>query len=200
MKLIALIVVAAFLSGCSGFNKPIAWPAEHESELLYWCKVERGIWPVYLNRAQIEASDCEEVNYSRAQWDHTELTVVTFDEALLPELLEAIDYFNAELGFTMFVYSPGNLDADIEVAIYGDHPFAAAEAKLYTYEGRMRGAVLAYNGLEDRNRADIMVHELGHLLGLRHDASTKSIMYAGGASRVAQLEAEDLEVIRRLYQ
>ena len=197
---VVLVLLVGLAVGCSGFNKPIAWPAEHESELLYWCKVERGIWPVYLNRAGIEASDCEEVNYSRAQWDHTELTVVTFDEELLPELLEAIEYFNTQLGFTMFVYSPGNLDADIEVAIYGDHPFAAAEAKIYTYEDRMRGAVLVYNGLEDRNRSDILVHELGHLLGLRHDMSTKSIMYAGGASRLAQLEQADLEVIRRLYQ
>lgn len=200
--LLAAIIV---LSACSGFNKPIQepWPGQYESEFLYWCiPPEDGMWDVYVDIPP----GCPEENISRGEWDHLPVTVGAEPE-LTPETIDAIEYINWKLGFEMYAWSDATGDEedqslwpDIIAYVAGDDPYAAARAVKFTYMGRHHGAVPVFGGFENRDRADMMIHELGHHLGLRHDADNRwSIMYPRLSNRPAPLEAKDIRALRALY-
>lgn len=200
-KLIAVVIACTFAVGCSApkvttrVPEPrLEWPGPYEEELLYWCVSLEGRWPV----SEEPMPDCE-TEVSRGQWERLPITV-NAEPDLVSETLEAIEYFNNQVGFGLFEFQAANALPDIVVVVAGDHWYAAAEAAQLTIGGKHHGAVLVYNGLEEDDRADIMVHELGHLVGLRHDPdSWLSIMYPSAASRVASLERIDIDALRALY-
>ena len=168
-------------------------PADYNSEFLYWC-TGPDKWQVYG-----EAPTSCLTPVSRGTWDHTPITVNS-DEALVQETREAVDAFNKQVGFQLFEYDYTNYEPDIVVGIGGRDTYAAARAALLTQDGRMHGLILFYNGLEDNNRSDIMFHELGHTVGLKHDHDNyMSIMYPSANSRVAWLEAQDVDALRQIY-
>ena len=197
MKLLAA-AATILITACSGFSSKtstVPSPYEtHDSEFLYWCEKE-GVWPV---SAEMPAT-CEPENVSRGEWDHLPI-LVNAESSLMEETMAAIQGFNDQLGFDMFEYQPGNMDPDIAVVVMGDHFYAAAEAKQITVDGRRYGAVLVYNGVEANDRDDIMMHELGHLVGLRHDHDNKhSIMFPARGYRIARLEKQDVVALRSVY-
>lgn len=192
-----LATIALSLSACApkGVRPSAPWPGDLTDELLYWCKDE-GRWPVY----EKVPKHCAPENVSRGEWDLDRIPLsVNAETDLVSETLEAIDAMNDAVGFQLLVFSVGDTDPDISVVVAGSHSFAYAEAIRATIGGEELGLVAAYNGLESADRSDIILHELGHLMGLRHDDDKMSIMYAGGATRVAKLERQDVEVIRSLY-
>jgi len=195
MKLFTLVVATLLsIAGCSGFNKQVRRPSveAYSSQFLYWCEGD-GMWPVYIS----EPEDCEKV--SRGIWDHYPLTV-TAEDALIKETMEAIEAFNAQVGFTLFSYEETNLDPDIVVIDDGPRLSLYAVAKQLTVDGRHYGAVLTYNNLGASDRSDVMMHELGHLVGLRHDRyNPKSVMYHTDGLIIAALERQDIEALRTIY-
>lgn len=198
MKPTALVLLIALLTACSGFSKhpKVPWPGEGESEFLYWCKTD-GIWPVYLETPV----DCAPENVTRGEWDKSLLPLtVSASPEMAPETLAAVEYYNHMLGFDMFTFQPDNVEPLIAVFQYGGHLTAIAEAKRFSYEGQDYGVVLVYNGFESENRSDMVVHELGHLLGLRHDEDEHwSVMYPSVQDRMTYLEPRDIKLLRDLY-
>jgi predicted Zn-dependent protease len=141
-------------------------------------------------------ANCDVV--SRGQWDHYPV-IVNAEGALISETLEAIAGFNEQVGFTMFAFEVSNSDPDVIVVADGPN-MAAARAKHATIDGRHYGAVLVYNGLELRDRSDIILHELGHIVGLKHDHENRnSLMFPSTATRVATLEKQDVRALRSIY-
>ena len=164
------------------------------AEFLYWCVAEKGVWPVYIE----EPVECE-TEVSRGFWDHYPI-VVAADDALVQEVAEAVLSFNQQVGFELFVFDPiMQRTPDILAMVGGGHPLAAAEAKHFNLDGRHHGAIIVYNGVENWDASDIMVHELGHLVGLRHDDNNMSIMATLNRSKAAILEAVDVKAIRWVY-
>ncbi len=166
--------------------------ADYDSEVLHWCIKDEGQWPVDFEAVE----GCSD---SRGVWNHYPLSV-NAEESLQSETLAAIAVFNEQVGFELFRYEIANTSPDIIVIAGGPHFMALAQAGLYTIDGRMRGSVTTYNGLESQDRDDIIVHELGHLVGLRHDRDNLlSIMYPSQAFRAAALEPQDRDALRRIY-
>ena len=181
------------LVSCSGFNKPVrkASVEAYSSQFLYWCE-QQGEWPVYESRPK-----CDKI--SRGLWDHLPITINAEPELLLETLL-AVDSFNDQVNFELFKFEIGNVDPDIIVIEDGAHWFAAAVAKHATFNGKHVGTVKVYNGVELLDREDIIVHELGHMVGLRHDHGNKhSIMFPSATYRVARLERVDIAALRTIY-
>jgi len=195
IRIVCLVMLGLTFS-CSGFNKPIrkASVEAYSSQFLYWCKSDNEFWSVYLNLP----AECE-TEVSRGVWDHYPLTV-TADADLVTETLQAVEAFNAQLGFELFQFQITNLDPDIVVTDGGIRPFLYAVAKHITIDGRDYGVVLTYNELGRFDRNDVIMHELGHIVGLRHDRyNPKSVMYHTDGLHVAALERRDVEALRTIY-
>jgi hypothetical protein len=189
-----LVLMVGLTFSCSGFNKPLhrEVPTGFSGEFLYWCK-QKGVWPVYIKRP-----DCPEV--SRGKWDHYPLIVTSQDE-FVTETLEAIEAFNAQVGFPLFQYSYTSLKADVGVVDGGWRPFLYAVAKHLSLPGQEQyGEVRMYNELGKFDRADVVMHELGHIVGLRHDRENPlSLMFHTDGSNVMSLERQDVIALRKIY-
>ena len=193
---IALLALCGLTLSCSGFNKPLSKSViaeQYNSQFLYWCTQE-GVWDVF-----IELPEQCESDVSRGEWDHYPITI-TAEDALTTETLEAIEAFNAQVGFELFAYRHTLLDPDVVIIDDGPRPFLYAVAKQLTVEGRHYGAVLTYNDLGAADRSDVIMHELGHIVGLRHDRyNPKSVMFHTDGLLVQALERQDIAALRALY-
>jgi len=192
--MLKLVLVALILTACTPNRNAQTPSPQAESEFLYWCKTE-GRWPVFINKPTF----CKDENVSRGKWDHYPI-IVNAQPDMIIETLEAIESFNAQLGFRLFAFEVSSRRPDIDVVYRGYHPYAWAEAAHYSRGGRDYAKVLAYGNLPEANRSDVILHELGHLVGLRHDAETTlSLMYPAEASRVAFVERQDILALRAIY-
>ena len=194
--LLVLMLVLQF--SCSGFSKAprSAIPVGYDDQFLYWCKNAKDgfFWDVFLE----QPAECE-TEISRGVWDHYPI-IVNADSGYETETMEAVEAFNAQLGFMLFDFQITNLDPDVIVTEGGTRPFIYAVAKHITIDGRDYGMIFGYNGLADADRSDVIMHELGHIVGLRHDRyNPKSVMFHTDGLLVSSLERQDIFALRSIY-
>lgn len=190
MKALALVLVA-FIGACS-LRPPTQRPdlANEQSEMLTLCLPDSDT-----GRVGLDAPGCERPG--RVRWQHTvQVYVIDAENALA--VLEAIDVWNHELGFSMFALTLDFDAADVYVYSDGPNEYVRAWASFFVSKGKFMGVI----GVHDMalGNVETMVHEMGHLLGLRHDKENRrSVMYPTSGRVFAKIEQVDLELLRAIY-
>ena len=197
MKALLLSLLIA-ISSCIPYYPDETWPGRYTHEFLAWCIPEGdGIWEVWEDYPH----GCPVERVSRGQWDVNRLPLTVNGEMPLHgEAQLAVIHWNRALGFEMFRWDEKNMDPDIAFVTAGFHPRVVAEAKRLTYKGKHYGLILYHNQWWMRDDRKVAIHELGHLLGLRHDPSPDSIMYQGDENEGANIQASDINALRWLYK
>lgn len=179
-------------------------PADpYGTEVLYWCVPEGdGEWKATLG------DDCDNPVIPAYPME-VQVAVLSFDgygpdsDLLLEATADAMGAWNSWLGFTFFVPADSIWEADMYVVgmASGDRT-PLGRASFWTESGKQ----IAYAQIYDEpdyyhQMPEIVAHEFGHLLGLRHDWNKWSVMYPymDGVSNLAGLEPVDAEILRSWY-
>ena len=96
--------------------------------------------------------------------------------------------------------------------IQGDDAYAVTTTEWITHSGKIINAEIFFNTktfkwVRKRSRKElvnfesILLHEIGHALGLKHSRNSRSVMYARPHPRYARktLHKEDIRKIKKLY-
>ena len=181
----------ALLLSCA-VPKQVNYLADYEDQLLQWCS-DTNPWSPH----EGAPTSCDSPETS--QWDHYPLSV-SADPGASQAVLEAIEAINYQSGVELLRLTAANEQPDVMVVVMGDALFVAGRAMRWTdAEGADRAGVAVY-GEDYQGRADLMMHELGHVLGLRHDYGNRlSIMHESLGPKVMSLQHEDVKALRTMY-
>lgn len=137
--------------------------------------------------------------------------IVVLDSDLAPldqTVRAAIDWWNAELGFNVFLYA-GMLPVKQGIDINGASPILElspkyktdADTKLLPVVGPIGFGMIGVKaslGKNKRRALFLLKHELGHLLGLAHDRDPRSIMTVKGKQKRFVTD-RDKSLLKGLY-
>ncbi len=186
MKNILILALIALTSCVATRPDPgVKWPGDGK-QLLKVC------WDSKI--AKIEEA-CMNPEY--VEWKNTPVTISS-DPSMKMMVIIAAKAWNEELGVEMFTYKPMDIDADIIFARGGSHPNIRGLTMFFKPEGKMRAGILMFDSA--LHSTGTYIHELGHAIGLRHDAKdTRSIMYPNNGRYFPRVQAIDKKLLIDRY-
>lgn len=153
---------------------------------------EPGLMRVCWNQFNSAVYDCD--NGSEIVWPAGSIPLDVRTDGYIGEVQSAVDLINAQVGCDLLVFddrstsSPSDITITSEAVMSrGDERGGAAWHLRDTDRLRARIELYAAGSLAQR----VIIHELGHALGLAHDPFAGSIMYA-----TQRDDSGDLSVIR----
>lgn len=182
-----LLILSLCLIGCSPTYPEAKWPGENGKELLKIC------WD---NGRALSEHACQDPKY--VEWDHAPLTV-SADPSIAGMVLQSVKAWNEILGFRLFIYKKLDAEADIIFARGGAHPTIRGVTMFFKPGNRMRAGILMFD--DAVNSMGTYLHELGHAVGLRHDArDTRSIMYPNNGRYFPRVQVIDKKLLIDRYK
>jgi len=150
------------------------------------------------------------------QWDKVDMPIACYFEADLPALhrqttLRVIASLNNAVGPKLFgpcfdwqigvpLKTP---DGSVWLKIRTERKEHAGATTTHRYDKRTGRILSAQVALDSQLNAEdlekVMLHELGHVLGLDHDREKGSIMYESLTRRSSQLSSRDLKALKETY-
>lgn len=112
-------------------------------------------------------------------WPHTPLSIYATEEFKAHYLSDlenaAVFSWNSATGLDLFCLECGQWDVFVTFKTRG-----SSLGRTYhgIWPGRLVAVVEVADGLNEHDALIVLVHELGHVLGLAHDESCESVMYA----------------------
>lgn len=128
------------------------------------------------------------------------------------EVRQAIDDFNDQVGFDLFEFSstPDVEDASVIWGLpieVGRNSPAGLVSHRRLSNGEIQGLVRLWETTSIRTTHQVLMHELGHLIGLAHDDFQDSLMYPtyqdnnlGESTGSIRITDSDVALLKRLYQ
>ena len=133
---------------------------------------------------------------------------VTAGDYLPPGLEDAIkgavDFWNGQVGRKVLFYTPDLEESENWITVKAvDESYFSFNTRgnhhPYNRDGCIGGSLITVKDTEDYYEK-IMIHEIGHALGLRHSEEWKSLMYWEYSWRTKmELGADSVAELKRLY-
>jgi len=150
---------------------------------------EPGLMRACWRFTTVDSYDCDEGE--DLVWDRDEIPLSVSADGLIGETQTAIDLINSQVGCDILEFAEASR-IGTDVTIISDSPMSPGTGRggaTWHVRGsdgmRARVELYAPGALAER----VIVHELGHVLGLAHDEHTGSIMYP------TQTDTRDLQFI-----
>lgn len=195
LRVVGLLALVLGLS-CLSRSVPTRSPATLET---------RTFWKVCFDKnGKVKLPSDEPPHFPRCKnwevikWPNVPIKVGIGRKVDLKAAHTAITVWNDALGFKIFELSPPA--EDLNVVIFQTKPMykILGRAIIGKPKGRLLGIVVLH-GFE--TRVDVLVHELGHILGLGHDVNDVfSVMYPTMLGGSIIIQPEDIKAIRELYR
>lgn len=188
------LLISAALAACAVPERSLA-PDTDPKEPVFWsmCYDALGA-PVDYDG---ECDGAQEINWGK-------LPVMLHVDPAYPDdgraVLQAVRVWNAWLGTDVFEVTQNPVGADIYVVQAVDTPFNPAGIANHVMGPKHRPVFLVTLFGDYANNTVIVVHELGHTLGLAHDPGrSRSVMHPSGSWYVPWITRKDCAALRHKY-